>query len=212
MKKTAIFLAACVLLCACNRSFTFIHMSDPQIGFIDASPGFGHTDTLMKKALNQALAQSPDLVINTGDLVNDPSSAVQDSIYTENLKALGTVPYWAVPGNHDILPYSRQNRELYLARRGYDHFSFRHKGWTFIGLDSNCIKNNDTAAEDAQLEWLVSELSSARKGRILVFFHHPVIKQDFDEPEEYFNFPSMSTFSGNTESRPYLPATRTALP
>ncbi len=171
---------------ACNRSFTFIHLSDPQIGFLDDSPGYEHSDSLMKAAFYQALSCKPDFVVNTGDLVNNPGDAVQDSIYKANLSILGKLPYWALPGNHDIMGYSQGKRDDYLAKRGYDRFSFVHKGWAFIGIDSNCIKDYTESDEAEQFGWLEAQLraSEGRKG-IVVFFHHPVIRKDMDEPEDW---------------------------
>ena len=139
--------------------------------------------------------------MNTGDLVNNPGDAVQDSIYKANLSILGKLPYWALPGNHDIMGYSQEKRDDYLAKRGYDRFSFVHKGWAFLGIDSNCIKDYTESDEAEQFGWLEAQLraSEGRKG-IVVFFHHPVIRKDMDEPEEYFNF--------ETTSRGFLLAAR----
>lgn len=192
-KRALQIIALCVSILvstACNRSFTFIHLSDPQIGFLDDSPGYEHSDSLMKAAFYQALSCKPDFVVNTGDLVNNPGDAVQDSIYKANLSILGKLPYWALPGNHDIMGYSQEKRDDYLAKRGYDRFSFVHKGWAFIGIDSNCIKDYTESDEAEQFGWLEAQLraSEGRKG-IVVFFHHPVIRKDMDEPEEYFNLP-----------------------
>ena len=43
---------ALMLTAACNsfKPFTFVQMSDPQIGFIDESPSYVHSDSLMKAA------------------------------------------------------------------------------------------------------------------------------------------------------------------
>jgi len=176
LSSLAVFLIAAVLTgCAGNDSFTFVHMSDTQIGFIDESPHFVHSDSLMKAAVSAANALDPSCVIITGDLVNSAGNAEQDSIYRAN-KAMITAPVYEVLGNHDI--------------RGYDRFSFMDHGCAFIGIDSNCIKDGDEKAEAEQLEWLKKELTSSSGARMkFIFLHCPLIRERIDEKEDYFNFP-----------------------
>ena len=189
MKRFFIGLAL-VFAVSCSQfePFTFIHMSDTQIGFIDKSPAFAHSDSLMKAAITTANALNPDLVVITGDLVDNPGDAVQDSIYRVRLSEL-QVPYYAVPGNHDYFGFTEEKRQAYISHRGYDRFSFTHKGCAFIGMDSNCIKDGVEDAENEQWEWLEKELSKAGRCKYtFIFLHCPVIREDMDEPEDYFNF------------------------
>ncbi|MBQ4390297.1 MAG: hypothetical protein II824_10105 [Bacteroidales bacterium] len=65
--------------------FVFVQMSDTQIGFIDKSPAYAHSDSLMKAAVDAANALHPAYVFVTGDLVNDPEDPVQDSVYRVRL-------------------------------------------------------------------------------------------------------------------------------
>ena len=106
--------AALLALVACDRfqEFTFVQLSDTQIGFIDDSPQFTHSDSLMKAAVDAVNALDPALVVITGDLVNEPYNPVQDSVYRVR-KAELQPPVYEVPGNHDILPYSEENHQLY---------------------------------------------------------------------------------------------------
>lgn len=202
-----------------QRTFSFVQMSDPQIGFRDKSPGYEHTDSLFAEAarkvnsseyhgyISKNRAPSADFVIITGDLVNDQRDALQDSIYRAN-RAKIEVPVYEIPGNHDIRPWTPENHSNYLALRGYDRFSFKHKGCAFIGIDSNCIvdsseedrggdvkispsdKTAAAQAEAEQLEWLKKELRKAQRFRYtFVFLHCPVILKDIDEENNYFNFP-----------------------
>ena len=190
--KTRWFLlavAAIMLLSSCtDRAFTFVHMTDPQIGFHDASPEFIHSDTLMQQAVALANDCAPDLVFITGDLVDKADDPVQEAIFTRNLEAI-SAPVWLVPGNHDIRGYSPEKREAYVKLRGYDRFSFRHKGCAFIGIDTNCIKDEAGEAEAEQWAWLTEELNKAQRARYtFVFLHCPVVREALDEPEDYFNF------------------------
>ena len=181
-KRTGRFLMKPFILCiallltACNpfRPFTFVQMSDPQIGFIDESPSYVRSDSLMKAAVDAVNALRPACVIVTGDLVNDPADSLQNAIYQSRISEI-EAPVYVSLGNHDY--------------RGYDRFSFRESGCAFIGMDSNCIKDGAADVEAGQLEWLKKELSAAKGCRYtFVFLHCPVIRESIDEPEDYFNF------------------------
>jgi len=181
--------AAVMLLSGCaDRAFTFVHMTDPQIGFHDASTEYSHSDTLMQRAVALANGYAPDLVFITGDLIDKADDSVQEAIFTRNLAAI-EAPVWLVPGNHDIRGYTPEKREAYIKLRGYDRFAFRHKGCAFIGFDTNCIKDEAGEAETEQFAWLTEELRKAQKARYtFVFIHCPVVREARDEPEDYFNF------------------------
>lgn len=182
-----LFVLAIVLATACNSftPFTFVQMSDTQIGFNDDSPFYDHSDSLMKAAVDAVNALKPACVIVTGDLVNDATDSLQNAIYQSRLSEI-KAPVYATPGNHD---YLKTTREAYIARRGYDRFSFQEGGCAFIGIDSNCIKDGMADVEAGQKAWLEKELSAAKSCRyIFVFLHCPVIRESIDEPEDYFNF------------------------
>ena len=220
MRRILLIAVLGLLAGSCSqRTFSFVQMSDPQIGFRDKSPGYVHTDSLFAEAVRKVNsseyhgyisknpAPSADFVIITGDLVNDQRDALQDSIYRAN-RAKIEVPVYEIPGNHDIRPWTPENHSNYLALRGYDRFSFKHKGCAFIGIDSNCIVDSSeedrggdvkispsdkaaaAQAEAEQLEWLKEELRKARRCRYtFVFTHCPIILKDIDEDNNYFNFP-----------------------
>ncbi|MBQ9529669.1 MAG: metallophosphoesterase [Bacteroidales bacterium] len=168
-----------ILATACHsfEPFTFVQMSDTQIGFIDESPAFAHSDSLMKAAVDAANALNPAYVFITGDLVDNPDDPIQDSIYKTRLAQI-QAPVYEVLGNHDHRNYGFR-------------FSFQDRGCAFIGIDSNCIKDGATEAEKAQLEWLTSELDAAARCRYtFIFLHCPVVRENLDEKEDYFNFSS----------------------
>ena len=168
--------------------FTFVQMSDPQIGFFDRSAGYTQSDSLFKAAVDQVNALSPALVIMTGDLVNTPDDAVQDSIYRVRVAEL-QAPVYTIPGNHDIMGFTREKQARFIAKRGYDRFSFRERGCAFIGMDSNCIKDGVKDAEDEQWVWLEKELAAAQDCKYtFVFVHCPVIRESMDEREDNSNF------------------------
>ena len=167
---------------------TFVQMSDTQIGFIDKSPGYAHSDSLMGAAVSAVNALDPAFIFVTGDLVDNPEDSLQDAVYRARIAELKS-PVYVLPGNHDYRGFTREKQAEYIARRGYDRFSFRDRGCAFIGIDSNCIKDGAEEAEKEQWAWLERELSAAKGCRYtFVFLHCPVIRERMDEPEDYFNF------------------------
>ena len=168
--------------------FTFVQMSDPQIGFFDRSAGYTQSDSLFKAAVDAVNAISPTLVVMTGDLVNAPEDAVQDSIYCVRVAEL-QAPVYTIPGNHDYMGFTREKQAAYIAKRGYEHFSFQQNGCAFIGMDTNCIKDGVKEAEDEQWAWLEKELAAAQGCKYtFVFVHCPVIRESMDEREDNSNF------------------------
>ncbi len=191
MKKAYFTLILIVTMLSCNKrqeSFTFVHMTDPQIGFMDTSANYINSDTLMKAAVTAVNSLKPSYVFMTGDLVNEPTNMVQDSIYRVR-KAELTSPVFEIPGNHDIRGYTKQTRDFYLSLRGYDRFSFEGNGCAFVGFDSTCIKDGATQAEEEQFAWLEKELESYKDcAYTFVFLHCPIIREKIDEEEDYSNF------------------------
>lgn len=194
MKKTTIaFLAAAFIFASCNdgfKPFTFVQMTDTQIGFMDGSDGYAHSDSLLRAAVEGVNALQPAFVVVTGDLVDDVDDSKQNEIFEAGMAALEE-PYYLIPGNHDYRKaWTPEIRDAYVASRGYERFSFKLNGCAFIGLDTNCIKEDATEAEDEQMAWLKGELSKAGKSRyIFVFIHCPIFRNDIDEVEDYSNFP-----------------------
>jgi 3',5'-cyclic AMP phosphodiesterase CpdA len=192
MKRICLLFLLCAGLSAFGQSFepfTFVQMSDPQIGFMDRSPGYGQTDSLMMAAVSAVNAVDPVLVLMTGDMVNDPYDALQDSIYRVRLAEL-KAPVYVIPGNHDMKGFSDAEHAHYLSMRGSDRFSFQSHGCAFIGFDSNCILDKATEFEAAQKAWLEGELAATRGCRfIFVFLHCPIIRESIDERVDNSNFP-----------------------
>ena len=184
MKRLSLLFLLCAWLPAAGQSFepfTFVQMSDTQIGFMDRSPGYGQSDSLMMAAVAAVNAVDPAFILLTGDLVNDPYDAVQDSIYRVRLAEL-KAPVHIIPGNHDMKGFSEEEHAHYMSMRGSDRFSFRSHDCAFIGFDSNCILDKATEFEAAQKAWLEAELAAARGSRhIFVFLHCPIIREVIDE-------------------------------
>jgi 3',5'-cyclic AMP phosphodiesterase CpdA len=192
MKRFLLFFLLCAWIPALGQSFepfTFVQMSDPQIGFMDRSAGYTQSDSLMMAAVAAVNAIDPVLVLMTGDMVNDPYDAVQDSVYRVRIAEV-KAPVYVIPGNHDMKGFSEEEHRHYMSMRGSDRFSFRERDCAFIGFDSNCILDGAVDFEAEQKAWLKAELAAAQGCRyIFVFLHCPIIREAIDERVDNSNFP-----------------------
>src|SRR5512137_3103128 len=147
--------------------FTFIRMSDPQLG--DRADGSGGDVAYEAGILERAVARidrmrpAPAFVAVCGDLVETPGNPAQIAAYKRIMGAVDRrIPVYQVPGNHDIRDnLSEESIAAYRNAFGPDRFAFDLHGWRFIGLDSLLIKNPKKRSEelDAQTEWLKKTLA-----------------------------------------------------
>ncbi len=138
----------------------------------------GTVDTCER--LRQAIARvnvlrpAPDVVLVTGDLVND-GTPEQYAFVRDTLSML-TVPCYVIPGNHD----DRENMRRAFADEGYldsasDYLHYVIDGYPLrlIALDT-VIPGQDQGEFCARrLTWLEERLSEAPERPTLIFMHHP---------------------------------------
>lgn len=176
---------AVLIICGCSPKFSefvFVQMTDPQIGFRDKTEGFVISDSLFDKAAAEVNALKPKLVVITGDLIDDQTINLQDSIYRAN-RAKIKAPVYEIPGNHDIRPWTPDNYFKYFINRGYARFCVLRYGCAFIGIDSNCIID---AAKEKSSEEKSSDLSLSKyrnkdySGKFAVDFPSLEIKDGYE--------------------------------
>lgn len=193
MKKNILILASLLILASCTgKEFTFVHITDTQVGFMDKSEHYAVSDSLLKDAVDAINRLKPVCVVVTGDLIDSRKNEEERAIYEKRMGEIDpSIPVYATPGNHDIPKIEDDIVKDYLDFIGYDRFSFVKKGCAFIGIDSNRIKAGECPAEQEQYDWLEAELKKAQgKKHIFLFFHCPVILASMDEPDNYENFPT----------------------
>jgi serine/threonine-protein phosphatase CPPED1 len=173
-----------------DAPYFIIQVTDPQFGFIESNNGFSKETELYEKIVGSINRLSPELVVITGDLVNnkdDRSQFVEFKRITSKINS--SIPVRIVPGNHDIgANPSQKEIDVYKADFGDDKFSLRHKNSLFIGLNSSLIKAGSSENERLQFDWLKKELSESKQPEhIILFCHYPFFIKAFDEPESYSN-------------------------
>ncbi|HXY15124.1 MAG TPA: metallophosphoesterase [Terriglobales bacterium] len=161
-----------------SGDFSFVQISDTHIGF-DKAANPDVTGTL-EIAINRinALPESPDFIIHTGDLSHLSKPSEFDTL-DQLLKGASAKEIFFVPGEHDMLT---DNGEQYLQRygrgtKGNGWYSFDHKGVHFVGLVNvaNLKAGGLGSLGHEQLGWLEDDLKG-RSGStpIVVFAHIPL--------------------------------------
>lgn len=141
------------------------------------------------KIVASAIAQMPDIVFESGDIQADGSYAGYLTNFFVTASALvSTVPFMAVPGNHDANQITVSASEVAQLKANYarlfptpgntlnsstwqSHYAFVCGGSMFIGLDSNIV-----SATDAQGTFLANQLAAAKSDasidHVFVWMHH----------------------------------------
>ena len=177
-------------IAADSAPFFFLQLSDPQFGFIDNNKSISAETEAMNKAVTAINQLKPPFVVITGDFVNNSKSKEQIAAYKSMIAQIdSSVKVYMIPGNHDIGKVSRSSIDNYKKNYGETHFSFRYGDCTFIGIDSNIIKEEDKEREEVQFKWLEQELQKTKDARFkFVFTHCSVFLKRMDEPVNYSNF------------------------
>jgi hypothetical protein len=174
----ALLLAASMASAAGAQDFEFVVIGDTRPRF--ASENFGTFEGLIPK-IN---ALKPAFVINLGDLIygygirNTPR---QWDKYQEVIKTF-RVPYYQIPGNHDI--FSNEARKIYGLRFGTFYSSFDYGGCHFVLLD-NTEGGRWGYMGAKEVEWLKADLKRTGARSVFVFLHFPVWEPERVAPAYY---------------------------
>lgn len=125
-----------------------------------------------EQVCQKVAAQHPDFVINVGDTIeglNDASAAVEWKAIRPVWKNFGSIPFYLVPGNHDI--WSAASEQIWREETGRaPQYSFDFRGAHVTVLDNSRSEGLDAA----QMKFLESDMAAhATKQPKFVFFHRP---------------------------------------
>jgi 3',5'-cyclic-AMP phosphodiesterase len=169
-------------------SFSFVFMTDIHLQpELNAPQGF-------KQAMDSINTINPDFVITGGDLIMDAlgqSYARADSLYNlygEMIKNL-KMPVHNSMGNHEIYGIYKESgadklnpeygEKMFENRLGKSYYSFEHKGWKFIIINSiDDTKRNSYIGwvDSTQMKWIKQELAQTNEETpIIVVTHIPFI-------------------------------------
>lgn len=154
-----------------NDPATIVHVSDAHIGDGDADVVFHHV-------LDAIAGTAPDLVVFTGDGVNDGLPAQRAEFVTE--LAAAPFPVYVVTGNHD---YDNRGIDDHLIAVGPElDMQWSYGNLRFLGLSSGQDLDDgghagtiaeSSGPDDSQLTWLAGVLAGPSQPT-LFFLHHPI--------------------------------------
>jgi 3',5'-cyclic AMP phosphodiesterase CpdA len=187
-------LIAAVILTSCNsytsldktKSFTFVQISDTQLGFSDYQKDIDS----FRQAVFKINDLNPSFVVICGDLVNNAS----DKSFSDfkDIKNSLKMPCYCVPGNHDIgNKPTQESLRRYRKNIGADYFVVEHTGTTFIFVNTQLWKEVLEVESERQDVWLKEKLklASEKKQQVFIVGHYPLFCKKADEAEEYMNLP-----------------------
>lgn len=123
------------------------------------------------RALNAA-SPAPDLVLVTGDLVNDGGAA--DYFHLRGILSQLEMPYFVIPGNHDDREALRGvfRQDGYLPESGYLNYVVEGFPLRLVGLDTLRDGHDGGRLCLDRLYWLERTLEEARETPTVLFMHH----------------------------------------
>jgi predicted phosphodiesterase len=157
-----------------QQDFFFVQMSDSHWGFEGPPNPDAHVTLPKAVASVNALTQTPDFIIFTGDLTHttdDPRERRKRmGEFRDIVSELKVKNVKFIPGEHDA---SLDNGKAFKEFFGPTNYTFDHKGVHFITLDN--VSDPGAQFGDAQLAWLADDLKTQPKdARIVVFAHRPL--------------------------------------
>ena len=136
--------------------------------------------------------EQPDFVFVTGDMCFNGPVNPDDLAYARRQMDRLSVPWRAIPGNHDIgdvppdvrlnHPISPQRCAVYQNHLGEEYWVEDLGAWRFIGLNAQLMGSN-LPGEAEQMTMLHASLASAGKRSIGLLIHKPLFHRTADEPE-----------------------------
>jgi 3',5'-cyclic AMP phosphodiesterase CpdA len=149
--------------------FLLAQISDTHIRADDG----GKAVDRLKKALAQAGDYRADLILLTGDLVNDERA----DEYAELARAIADppAPLYLMPGNHDHRARMRAAfpTHAYLPMEGFLSFTIDDFPVRIVAVDQIVPGETHGKLTEAQAEWLDRTLAAVPHKPTVVALHHP---------------------------------------
>jgi hypothetical protein len=142
----------------------------------------GHRPGIFMDAVNKLNLLQPEFVMSVGDLIEGYSIDTvelnrQWDEFDHHISKL-QMPFFYVPGNHDLT--NRVMEELYLSRRAKTYYHFVYKNVLFLALNSeDQLRGAGRGSiSDDQFEYIKSTLDKNQEVRwTLIFMHQPLWHQ-----------------------------------
>ncbi len=163
----------------------------------------GHRKGIFGSAVDKLNLIMPEMVLSVGDLIEG---------YTENTEEIDNewkefnsliekleMPFFYLPGNHDISNKIMQTE--WEKRFGRRYYHFIYKNVLFLLMDSNDGDGANFSKE--QIDYFKNVIKNNKKVRwTLIFMHHPIWEYEnaksFKEIEDLFSNGKYTVYAGHT--------------
>ena len=179
-----------------GRVFDWCMVRVLQVSDSHLSAGAPYADRNWQAVLDHVDATRPDLVVHTGDISCNGAGDINDLRHAYSQLDRLSVPWRAIPGNHDIGDFgdgpqrvSDARRRRYAAIFGDLSWSFHLGGIKFVGIDVQTLLS-DLPAGAELWEWLGGELDTSEP--VALFVHRPLLPwhpAELDDPNRYVTEP-----------------------
>lgn len=141
----------------------------------------GNRPGIFKDAVNKLNLMRPEFVMSVGDLIQGyTTDTTQISKQWKEMNGIISgldMPFFYLPGNHDITNKAMANE--WEKRYGRRYYNFVYKNTLFVILDSNDDDDHNLTPE--QTDFVLNTLNENKDVRwTFVFMHHPIWKYDTD--------------------------------
>ncbi len=158
IKKLITIILLIIGLCSFAYGFTFAVIGDRAGRPV---PG------VFERNLSEILKRKPDFIIQLGDILVEGTE--KEYKYIGELLRNVNIPFYIVPGNHDLYNDSRpQKSQKFTGRPLYYYFDYENARFIILNNSSGILGKT-------QLEWLTNVLKENDKKYKFVFMHQPVI-------------------------------------
>jgi Icc protein len=152
------------------RHLRILHITDPHLHASRETHMRGvNTDASLVASLEHALADphQPDLILATGDLVQDETRQGYERF--RDLLGKPGIPVHCLPGNHD----SQEAMQAVLSDAPFRFCGIGdYPPWRLILLNSRMAGDDGGFLSTDELEKLQQALTTHREGHVLVALHH----------------------------------------
>jgi len=171
-------------------SFTTVPEGEHAFSFSILGDTQGTENPAHQAAVQAVLAEKPDLVFNTGDLVSDGrDSSHWADFFQVNAELMRSIPYYPALGNHDR--HSSLYFNFFALPGNEAYYSFDRGAAHFVCLDSPGLPDPETNQPltkeehqrldqaraqywQSQLAWLKEDLAAHSDAKyVFVLFHYP---------------------------------------
>lgn len=140
-----------------------------------------HRPGIFADALQKINHLQPEFVMCVGDLIEGYGEGVPDlTTQWDEFDAMVNkleMPFFYLPGNHDI--YNANSLRIYEQRRGRPYYHFLYKNVLFLCLNSEDTFSMQDGISDKQIGYFAKVLKKYSKAAwVCVFIHKPIWQKE----------------------------------